>query len=781
MPRIRDSIPNLITGVSQQPPAMRLPTSVESAENAYLSVVSGNQKRPPSDYVGPLAAGALTNAASVHLVRRDEGYKYTIIATNGGLQVFDLADGSAKTVTLASGTASYLAANNPVKSFRFATVGDTTFVLNRNIKVVASDITEASLTGADARIDPYSVLSVFIKKAVPSTTFAIYVDGTLEATFSTSDNTTAGTALEGTAEIAQALVDDAITKGNTNVGRVGSTLFFDVPVDSVVTVDEQFGGDAMTVIQDRVNDFADLPPSEQAGRLIKVVGDPDEEGDDYWVVFDGRTWVETFGYNAGRELDASTMPHILVDNRDGTLDFTEAVWPARTVGDSESNSDPTVVGNRINGICLFKGRMGFLADENLLMSETANFENLWRTTVAQLIDTDRIDVASNTGAVNILQHWVAFSKKLLVTSEKQQFELTYTGTLSPATAGLEPVSAYEASTTVAPLDSGAGALFIYDGPQFSRVREAFVEGSSDVLGSVDISVQVPKYIPQAVFGATVSATESLLALVSGSDRDSLYIYKWFIDGGTRVQSAWSRWGFQTGVSVLNAAFLDEELYVVVTVEGDAHLLRIRVEETVFDVTTNVLLLDLKVDPSHCTLVYDAPGDQTTVTLPYSSRKIVEFWKTGSEFGEPLPATKLTDNSYIIDGDQTATSWQAGLPYEYACEVSEFFVRTNTREGVSVIQDGRLQLSRGSIIYQDTTYFTVEVNPDGRPVRTYIYNGMDVRDEGTELGSLPVQSGKFDFPIKASSDKVTITIKNDQPFPCSFGPLEWQGSFYPKAR
>ena len=52
---------------------------------------------------------------------------------------------------------------------------------------------------------------------------------------------------------------------------------------NVRTNQVRFQSAAMRVIEDRVQDFSDLPPLEKVGRLAKVVGDADAEGDDYYI------------------------------------------------------------------------------------------------------------------------------------------------------------------------------------------------------------------------------------------------------------------------------------------------------------------------------------------------------------------------------------------------------------------------------------------------------------------------------------------------------------------
>ena len=45
------SIPNMFNGVSQQPPALRLPSQANIQENGMSSVVDGLSKRPPTRHV----------------------------------------------------------------------------------------------------------------------------------------------------------------------------------------------------------------------------------------------------------------------------------------------------------------------------------------------------------------------------------------------------------------------------------------------------------------------------------------------------------------------------------------------------------------------------------------------------------------------------------------------------------------------------------------------------------------------------------------------------------
>ena len=95
MALVTKSIPNLINGVSQQPPEIRLPTQGEIQENGLATVAKGLEKRPGSTVVSKILS-SVSGSFHIHSIRRDENESYTVIlgGTNGSandkfLRVFD--------------------------------------------------------------------------------------------------------------------------------------------------------------------------------------------------------------------------------------------------------------------------------------------------------------------------------------------------------------------------------------------------------------------------------------------------------------------------------------------------------------------------------------------------------------------------------------------------------------------------------------------------------------------------------------------------------------------
>jgi len=140
MALISSTIPNMINGVSQQPPALRLASQAESVINCLSSPVEGLTKRPPFNHLAKLISGSAgTGKPFVEIVDRDGTIQYLIMIRDGAIDVFNL-DGSSQTITTPNGT-DYLDITNtaePTDKFRVASVADYTFIVNRE-KVVTMD------------------------------------------------------------------------------------------------------------------------------------------------------------------------------------------------------------------------------------------------------------------------------------------------------------------------------------------------------------------------------------------------------------------------------------------------------------------------------------------------------------------------------------------------------------------------------------------------------------------------------------------------------------------
>ncbi len=90
MPLVSGAIPNLINGVSQQPPSLRLPTQGEVQENGLSSVVRGLEKRPGTQHINEIDTNFTDTTAFIHTIQRDEEEAYVAVLSNQSVKIFDL-------------------------------------------------------------------------------------------------------------------------------------------------------------------------------------------------------------------------------------------------------------------------------------------------------------------------------------------------------------------------------------------------------------------------------------------------------------------------------------------------------------------------------------------------------------------------------------------------------------------------------------------------------------------------------------------------------------------
>ena len=90
MPLVSGAIPNLINGVSQQPPSLRLPTQGEIQENGLSSVVRGLEKRPGTQHIAEIDTNFTDSSAFIHTIQRDETEAYVTVMSDQSLKVYDL-------------------------------------------------------------------------------------------------------------------------------------------------------------------------------------------------------------------------------------------------------------------------------------------------------------------------------------------------------------------------------------------------------------------------------------------------------------------------------------------------------------------------------------------------------------------------------------------------------------------------------------------------------------------------------------------------------------------
>jgi len=227
-------------------------------------------------------------------------------------------------------------------------------------------------------------------------------------------------------------------------------------------------------------------------------------------------------------------------------DYEAFNWRGRKVGDMTTNPDPSFVGKKINNIFFYENRLGLLAGENCILSETGEFFNFFRTTIIDLLDTAPIDLAVSTNEIALLRHAMPYKGNLLLFSDNQQFALgSGRQALSNETVSLTQTSYDECNPKCNPVASGSSLYFGYDRGGYSGLRQMMLlDAQGDNYASADITEHVPQYIPNSwKMLASMPQQSLIIGLPEATDGNmqDLYLYKFMDRGRERVQSAWFKY------------------------------------------------------------------------------------------------------------------------------------------------------------------------------------------------------------------------------------------------
>ena len=778
MALISQSIPNLINGVSQQPPSLRLNTQAELQENGLSSVVTGLSKRPSTTHVADLGTISNLDKAFIHTIRRDENEFYSMVVdTSGTIRVFD-KDGVSKTVT--NNAASYLSGlTDPSKEIAAVSIADTTFIINKNT-VAAKGTSTSPTRNPEALVyvkqsDYSSTYRLVLTKGVNTSTVELATKGSTQSSTAETQNAERGASTDKIAEnldtFSASTVSTTfytnITNGSAVTGltvtRYGSVLHIQSTdsTDFQVEVGDSHGGEHLLVFKDETQSFNKLPVESPENFTIKIAGDNEKAQDDYYVSFSGEgVWKETVEPNILIDIDASTMPHQLKKLISGNFQFDPVSYDDRDVGDDETNAYPSFIGFTLSDIFFHRNRLGVLADENVIFSRSGQFESFdfFRKSTLTVIDSDPIDVAVSSNKVSILKHAVPFNDSLLLFSDLTQFKVTGEPILSPDTINVSSTTEFEASLRAKPAQSGR---FVYFGSRrgdYSGLWEYFVDTDTDTNNAVEITAHVPEYLDGEIKSIQASSNEDMIIVQTDDDPQALYIYRYYWQGRDRLQSSWSRWKFSGDVM----GFSFNRADITLLIKRGTNLFLERINLSVDDATTYTtggfsIHLDRRVRLETSGLT----------TIPYTDGSVIYIDQTGKIITLADVAGKLANSEVVF----------AGVPFTFKYEFSKPVLKVNERP----VTTGKFKLRNYAVVYDKTGFFQVDVAPLKRAIYTRNFTGRVVGSAANLLNQAAIESGTYVFGVLGDAEQISVTLKSDSHLPCTFQSAEWEGFYVLRSR
>lgn len=463
-------------------------------------------------------------------------------------------------------------------------------------------------------------------------------------------------------------------------------------------------------------------------------------------------------------------------------------WKYREVGDNETNPMPSFVGYPIDAISFYKNRIVFTSRQNVICSQAGDYFNFFASTVITIVDSDPIDISASSLKPIRLKHAIPAPRGLLLFGDNAQFILeTTTEAFSPKTAEINLISSFSQTDRIAPLDIGSSYLFLEEGVKASSIYEMALDSGGGKPAVIELTRFIPTYIPSAVLDMQVSQSAGTMALLSKQEVSSLYLYRWFQNGDTRI-SGWFRWMLPGTIEFFT---FDHDILFVVTKHGSNYVLSRM--SLLTDTPSESLLfegqyLDVRLDlfDYNPTLTYDSVADLTHIcfkdgfedsneqpVLIYLNPDVAGYFE---EQTLQYDATKPTGQKYFltVDGDQTASKFAVGYKYEALAQLPAFyFVRDEARGSKDTVNIPRV--SRIKVNSYNSGPYRAVVRTEGR--NEFSLTLPQINADYYLANNVPIiRNAQSTIPIMAKGTQFEFELIADAPFQTAFTSIDWEGTY-----
>ena len=630
MAAVTQRIDNFLGGVSRQSDDKKLPGQVRECLNGYPDPTFGLTKRSGFRWIKNLGTGTTYDGGKWFYIARTTDERYIGVITPkpnsgfGSIAIWNV-DGTQCTVNMDTSTTvnavNYLTGAR--LNYSVLTVQDTSVIVNN--LVTANKI-------ADPTFVQRTRATLILSETAISSTYSVTMNaggGASDQTFTTT--TSNSETYDGLLTTLKNGIDAFNISGLT-VTKFQGTLELSRVVSGTrtafsITCKGGALNNKLTVFQDQVDNVAQLPVQSFQDHVVKVINTSSDK-DTYFAKFvadDGVSgtghWEETLDPSKSPGLDASTMPHELVNTSLNNFTFKQFTWDARTVGDDTTNSHPSFVGHKIQQAFFHNNRLGFLSNDNVSMSQSAKFFNFYHTSAQVITDADPIDLSSSTIKPANLHAIIPTTQGLVLFSSSQQFLLRSADkVLTPSTTTITPISNYDVDPNIDPVDMGTNINFISKTPSYTRVFGMVTRGQDENPQVLDIGRVVNEWIPESIDTLIASPQNQFLAMSDQND-NKVYFYRTYNDGKDTLVQAWFNWELP---GTVQAIAVDSDDFLAVTKQGNQFTLsKVSLSQSPEDaiIVNNDgqkinPCIDLYAAPS--SVVYDSTGNFTKCYIPWAN-------------------------------------------------------------------------------------------------------------------------------------------------------------------
>jgi len=638
---------------------------------------------------------------------------------------------------------------------------------------------------------------------------------------------------------------------NSNVSNVsaeviGSGLFLNGTAADGVSFLGGAVNENMSVIGQKAQDISRLPAMNKHGYVAQISNTADLETDDYYVKFvaDNGTsgagaYEETvrphnFAGTAPEDemkagFDPATMPHALINNRNGTFTFAKLdlsfgtaqgnqnYWKDREVGDNESNPFPTILGKQITEMFFHRNRLGLIAEEQVVMSQPGQYFNLFIVSAIAASDDNAIDITVSDIKPAFINHTLPINKGVMMFSDNGQFLLfTESDIFSPKTVRLKKIASYECDASIQPVDLGTSVLFTSNVSAYARAFEATVVDDDTPPKIVEQTRVVPEFLPKDITKSTNSASIGITTYGKKGD-STVYHYKYYDAGNTREQSAWYSWTL-TG-TMQHMLYTGGSFFTVTLHDGSYKLCR---HEYVADAdATRAYVLggtssdvgsalktarQFEAHLDNMTIATNVAGsaqtttapEKTVLTIPYTPANTTNLFMVGlsgndsdgnSIAGTVRAADAVGTNSVTFNNINLHSAAKVAVGYRYTStiELPTYYINLGNN---AYDTDGDLRISGinfemgvgGPMEFHLTSPFTY-IDSSGnstKDIDDYVQFESGILSNSSVFDKPPADLARsVRVPVQRKNEKYTLQIKIPDPFSTALISASWDGIYNPR--
>ena len=630
---------------------------------------------------------------------------------------------------------------------------------------------------------------------------------------------------------------------NVTAEVVGSGLYMHGSSASGVNFLGGAVNENMSVIGQRAQDITRLPAMNKQGYVAQISNAADLDTDDYYVKFEANNGTSGAGSyeetvrphnfdGSGNDpmlkgFDPATMPHALINNRNGTFSFVKLdeatanaanndnYWKDRDVGDDVSNPFPTFTGHKIQEMFFHRNRLGFVSGENIILSQPGSYFNFFIVSAISFSDDNPIDITVSDVKPAFINHVLPIQKGLMMFSDNGQFLLfTESDIFSPKTARLKKVASYECDSSIQPVDLGTSILFTSNVAAYARAFEATIIDDDTPPQIVEQTRVVPEFLPKDI---TKSSNSTAIGIVSYSKKgdNSVYHYKYYNAGNKREQSAWYSWTLTgtaqhtlyTGGSFFAVTLHDNTYklcryeYVTDANSNRAYVLGGSASDVgsplkiarQFEAHLDMMTIATNVAGSAQTTT--AP-EKTVLTIPYTPANTTNLVMVGlsgndsdgnSIAGVVRAADAVGTNSVTFNGINLHSAAKVAVGYKYTSIIELPTYYLNVGQNVYDV-DGDLRINGinfemgvgGPVEFHLTSpYSFVDANGNvTKDVDDYVQFESGILSNSSVFDKPPAELARsVRVPIQRKNEKYTLQIQIPDPFSTAIISGSWDGIYH----